>query len=484
MGIGHLMRCLAIAQACKDEGGRAFFISATNLKEVEKRLYKEEMEVLNIPFLPGSSEDAMESTKLASKNLADWIIIDGYQFGANYQRMIKDEGLNLLKIDDFGDADHYFADIVLNQNIMGYEDLYRNKEPYTRILMGPKYILLRREFRKWGKWKKEVPEIARRILLTMGGTDPVNMTLRVLMALQKLNFQEIELTLVLGASEDQYRSLISSIKSFPFPVKIEMNVVNMPEFMAWADMAIISGGTTAWELAFMGIPCLIIPIAENQRYVVEMLQSEGAAINIGWYNEISEDKIRDNVERLISDQNKRSEMSIKGRNLVDGQGVNRILDILKEKIIRLRPAREDDCNLIWKWANYPEVRDLSFSSVPIPLEDHIKWFNSKIKDPNCIIFIATDQKDLPMGVVRFDLEGKEAVISVTLDRNFRGMGYGKRIISIASHKLFEISSIEKINAYVKLNNENSYHAFLKANFKYVGEKITKGQMAHNLIFQK
>jgi len=180
MGSGHVMRCLALAQAWQDGGGDAVFVLATESPNAEARLTAEGFEVVYINAKPGSAEDARLTTKLAHKYGASWVVVDGYHFGGDYQKIIKEAGLNLLFIDDYGHAGYYPADIVLNQNIHADEDLYRNRASYTKLLLRTRYVLLRREFLRWQGYKREIPEIARKMLVTMGGSDPQNVTLKVL----------------------------------------------------------------------------------------------------------------------------------------------------------------------------------------------------------------------------------------------------------------------------------------------------------------
>ncbi|MGB3996558.1 MAG: UDP-2,4-diacetamido-2,4,6-trideoxy-beta-L-altropyranose hydrolase, partial [Acetomicrobium sp.] len=135
MGSGHVMRCLALAQAWQDGGGDVVFVLATESLNAEARLTAEGFEVVYINAKPGSAEDARLTTKLAHKFGASWVVVDGYHFGGDYQKIIKEAGLNLLFIDDYGHADYYPADIVLNQNIHADEDLYRNRASYTKLLL-------------------------------------------------------------------------------------------------------------------------------------------------------------------------------------------------------------------------------------------------------------------------------------------------------------------------------------------------------------
>ena len=116
-------------------------------------------------------------------------------------------------------------------------------------------------------------------------------------------------------------------------------------------------------------------------------------------------------------------------------------------ILTLRHACEDDAKMLWEWANNPEVRVVSFSSKPIPWGEHVQWLKSRLNDPNCIFYIAINSDGIPIGQVRYDIEGNEAVISISIDKKFRGEGYGSILIQLGSQKLFEISNIKEIHGY-------------------------------------
>ena len=144
IGAGHVMRCLALAQALQDDGGSATFVMASGSPGLEARVKLEKIEVQQIAAKPGSTDDAVKTAELAKQIGAAWVVVDGYQFGALYQKTIKASGLRLLFIDDNGHADHYYADLILNQNIHAHEDMYASKERHSKLLLGTRSALLRR----------------------------------------------------------------------------------------------------------------------------------------------------------------------------------------------------------------------------------------------------------------------------------------------------------------------------------------------------
>ena len=464
IGTGHVMRCLALAQACIDAGGKAIFAMATQAPELEIRLKSEGIEIVYLSVHRGSTEDAKKTATLARQFDVSWVVVDGYNFGAEYQKVIKNFGLDFLFIDDYGHADYYYADIVLNQNIYAHEELYSNKESYTQLLLGTSYTLLRREFWQWQGWKRKIPSVANKILVTLGGADSDNVTLKVIQGLQLIEIENLEVIVVVGGSNPHYELLQTAIEQSSFVIHLKTNVTNMPELMAWADVAIAAGGSTSWELAFMGLPSLVLILADNQRETAQKLGEMEVAINLGWHENVSFKKISVEAIGLLELSEVRSKMTKLAKKLVDGQGSHKVLLHVEEKQIKLRQVSKDDCKLLWHWANDPEVRKVSFSSDFIPWDSHVQWFTSKLADSDCIIYIALNNFDEPIGQVRFDIEANQATISISIDANFRNQDYGSKFIRVAVKKIFSASKVKTVNAYIKNENYKSIQSFIKAGF--------------------
>ena len=327
IGTGHVMRCLALAQTWQEQGWQVVFIlaSANKSSALESRLLLNGMKVVYLSVEIGSSEDAQQTTDFAQQFAAQWIVVDGYNFGADYQKTIKCFGMSLLFIDDYGHAEYYYADLVLNQNISVHQDLYINREPYTNLLLGTAYTLLRKEFRQWLQWQRKINFLASKVLISLGGSDPDNVTLKVIQALMMINNGlNLKVIVVVGGSNPHYKKLQSVIESNTESISLQQNVNNMPELMAWAYIAIAAGGSTNWELAFMGLPSIVITIADNQKAIAAELDRQGVIINLGWHQDVTIEQICLVLRELIGDRHKREDMSQKGRKLVDGNGASRV----------------------------------------------------------------------------------------------------------------------------------------------------------------
>jgi RimJ/RimL family protein N-acetyltransferase len=234
--------------------------------------------------------------------------------------------------------------------------------------------------------------------------------------------------------------------------------------MAWADVAISAAGTTCWEMCVLGLPAILIDLVENQRPIALALERRAIAIHIGDSADLTAMEIAGKLEWLLFSTENRAAMSRRARLLVDGRGSGRVLSSVLSRNLRLRQIQEKDCRLLWEWANDPEVRAVSFSPEPIPWDQHLQWFHSKLADPNALLYLVTDLEDAPVGEVRYQLQGTRAVVSICLGPEFRGKGYGNTILKMATEALFRSSQVNKIDAYVKPENEASLRLFTSAGF--------------------
>ncbi len=146
IGVGHVMRCVALAQAWRDSGGRVMFILAPGGAEIDERLLSESFEVSTLSAAAGGAEDAAQTSELCARNGTDWLVLDGYHFSQNYRDRISSAAPNLLLVDDHGAFASYDCNVVLNTNVYASHAMYPDRQPRTHFLLGPTYALLRREF--------------------------------------------------------------------------------------------------------------------------------------------------------------------------------------------------------------------------------------------------------------------------------------------------------------------------------------------------
>jgi UDP-2,4-diacetamido-2,4,6-trideoxy-beta-L-altropyranose hydrolase len=484
MGTGHVMRCIALAQAWQDQNAECMFAAAESTSASGARLRDEKFEFVRITASLGSPEDASQLVRLGIARHASWIVVDGYQFGVEYQRAVKAAGLKLLVIDDTAHVGAYAADLVLDQNAHTDENLYQHKGTDTRLLLGSRYALLRREFKAWREWNREIAPRGRKVLVTIGGSDPDNLTLIAIRALNLVASDQLEATVVVGGSNPYGDQIEAETRNTDGSIRLLKDVFNMPELMADADAAISGAGSTCWEMCFLGLPAIVIDVADNQRPIGQELDRRGIAIHLGSSVDITAEKIADQLKMLLVSQSLRATMSERARNLVDGRGAERVVAAMTAGSLRLRRAQAEDCELLFEWANDPGVRANSFSSDVISWERHREWFDKKITDPNVILYVVMGSNDCPIGQVRYDIDGLRALISISLGAGFRGKGYGGNCLSLALEELFRSTNASLVDAYVKPANESSLRMFLNAGFQRQEDTSFAGQPAVHLILEK
>jgi UDP-2,4-diacetamido-2,4,6-trideoxy-beta-L-altropyranose hydrolase len=486
IGTGHLMRCLALAQAWKDAGNKVAFITNCQSEGLLQRLRGEEFSLYALAGSHPDPKDWNYTKEVLASYPNAWVVLDNYYFDETYQQRVKESGHRLLVIDDMAHLKHYYADIVLNQNLHA-EQLHYSCEPYTRLLLGTRYVLLRREFLAWRGWKREIPEIARHLLVTLGGSDSENHTLKVIQALQKVDVTGLEATVVIGAGNLHTDELEAAVRQSQVPIQLVRDARNMPELMSWADVAISSAGSTVWELLFLGTPTLALILADNQRQIAEEVERQGVARNLGRAENLSVQSLAKQLVLMANDSNLRRKISKNARQLVDGQGAQRVVASIEEGRalgLSLRPVRQKDCRLLWEWANDPVVRENSFNSTPVQWNEHQNWFRQKLADPRCFIYIITGEEGVPLGQVRFDINPDGiAEVDISTDVKERNKGYGSTALKLACQYILGKSNTTKVLAHIKEDNEASIRVFTKAGFANKGLKNFKGHKTIEMVWR-
>ena len=244
-------------------------------KETQKELINQAIkEGIHIQTLVNSmtiEADAQETVAYAKKISTHWVILDGYSFVTEYQQILKNEGIKLLCVDDMAHC-HFVADIVLNQNTTD-TSIY-SKEPYTQLLMGPEYALLRREFRLFES-KKVIRNEIKDIMITMGGSDEKNMTetiLKWLLDLPELNGVRCHIVLgSLNPHKDSIRALLSQ-SNLDGEIYTSLSAKEMLNLMQSVDFAITAAGSTVWEYMKVGVPFVYTRLFENQNITKQVFK--------------------------------------------------------------------------------------------------------------------------------------------------------------------------------------------------------------------
>lgn len=323
IGIGHLMRCLALSEEFNRRGYSCFFVTKIENNELKTKIKKENYLFKINPNL-NIHNDVKELINFSKKKDVNWIITDHYGLKEEYISEIKKKKIKVLSIDDNAQI-HYKSDIVLNQNIDS-ENLNYSSENHTKFLLGPKYAILRDRLliRENKTFNNDVKEI----LLMLGGTDKENMTLKLIKLLETVSNQ-IDIIVIIGPLNPNYNEIFKYVKDKKLKIKVIKSPEHMEKIYLNTDIAISAGGISCYELAYFGIPNLIITIAENQIKTAEGLHNQKVSIYLGTKNHLNKISINKKIYELINNISLRKTMSINGMKLVDGQGKKRIIDFME-----------------------------------------------------------------------------------------------------------------------------------------------------------
>jgi len=486
VGTGHVMRCLTLADELRQKATDIRFICREGpgnlISYIGNRGYK-------IHQLPGEI-DIETDRKLTKEILSkyetklDWLIIDRYDIDISWEHPLGKYAKKFMVIDDLANREHD-CDLLLDQNYNKNENRYNGFVPEDCIqLLGPEYAILRPQFRKARGNLTRRDGGVNRILVFMGGSDPKNVTSKVLRAIHMLERSDIAVDVVIGnlsPYHDEIKILASKIPN----AICHHNVENMAKLMSSADLCIGAGGTATWERCCEGLPTITLILAENQKDISESLAKEGALINLGWYHNVTENNIKEKIEGLIDGPQEMATMSEKSRRLVDGKGVNRVVDTitsivgninmnsllkkgLMSNIINLTKAGITDINDIFEWRNHPDIRKNFFNQELLSWDEHEKWFMAKLKDPDAAVYMAYYRKE-KIGTIRFESENSVIKTSVILNPLFLSKGLGSHVIKLGVKRfIMEKKSDMQIIAEIKKDNIASIKAFQKADFKKSG----------------
>ena len=327
MGLGHISRMATLAAAARASGIEVLFAVHASCKLAAESLGSRGFAVATISALAGSEADAAETSRLAAASSAEIALVDGYQFGEAYFRVLGRGRLFLGYVDDLF-APTGGCDLVLNTNVYAEPGPYRAPAGRT-LLLGPRYALLAASF--VAARRPPRAGAAARLLVTFGGSDLGRQTEKVLASLAEVDPARgpLDVQVVLGAATDhasEVRALTAGCR--PHRVTVVHAATDMAARMSWADLAITAGGTTCLELSCIGIPSLVIAVADNQRRVAEGFGRLGLMRSLGWYEQVSVAQIAAELTALREDPEARVRMVRAQHEAVDGRGAPRVVEAI------------------------------------------------------------------------------------------------------------------------------------------------------------
>ena len=355
MGSGHVMRCLTLADALAAQGASCHFISRAHpgnlLELIRQRGYavtvfpvelppplanmlvasKRPEEPVHAPSLGCDWQtDAEQTHAILTKLQPDWLVVDHYALGQLWETALRPHYQQLMVIDDLADR-HHQCDLLLDQNLGRQPKDYANLVPaQCKVLAGPQYALLRPEFaalRAYSLQRRQQP-VLKQVLITMGGVDQSNATGQVLQTLKGCTLpQDCRITVVMGQQAPWIERIRTQAKNMPWPTEVLVNITDMAQRMADSDLAIGAAGSTSWERCCLGLPALVVVLADNQWPGATALQVAQAAGLIGDVSRVAAQLPLAFQE--LSQADRMLLMSSAGSAMTDGQGVGKVLQAMK-----------------------------------------------------------------------------------------------------------------------------------------------------------
>lgn len=343
VGMGHIMRCLSLANAFRRDGHKVYFFSKAD--EGIEIIQNEKFDVDSLPsvaqntegFFYGSPAELITEAEAVVSRLysqqIDVLIVDTYNVTNEYFQLLKPHVKKLAYIDDINKFS-YAVDIIVNGNITGKYLGYRQYDGQPLVLLGPSYNMIRNEFQSLPvrNMRKQVAEI----MITTGGADPYNLTDKLLaILLHNEQLKVLRMNVLVGSGFTNIEHLINISQKHDNVVLYANSAVaanlpaitysNISDIMLRSDLAISAGGSTLYEFAACGTPVLVFVLADNQEFIVQKMDELGYIQSLGWYNQLDDSQVVSALLNLMSNLEKRQEMSCKGQRLVDGRGTERIV---------------------------------------------------------------------------------------------------------------------------------------------------------------
>jgi len=352
IGTGHVVRCLTLADALRDRGGaNCRFVSRACDGHLIDRVRARGYDVLPLaePDVPTCRSNVVERARPAhaawlatdfdtdGRQTAeaigiapiDWLVVDHYALDASWESRLRARCRHLMVIDDLADRPHD-CDLLLDQNLGRTVEDYAALVPQgCEVLAGPRYALLRPEFaelRERALSRREAPNLGQ-LLITMGGVDKDDVTSRVLRALRSVALpSDCRLIVVMGPSAPWLDTVRAVAHTLPWPTEVLVDVSDMARLMAEADLAIGAAGSTSWERCCLGLPSLLVVLADNQIRIADALEAFGAS----WTMRV--DTLADDLRNFFSEGEAIS-LSLAGaaraaRSVTEGDGASRVSQIM------------------------------------------------------------------------------------------------------------------------------------------------------------
>lgn len=352
MGTGHVMRCLTLADALKNQGADCYFICREHPGNLIGLITQRGHQVKALPYMDLSQQDKLNNNMIELAHASwlgttqkedaslcmhivdvlqpDWLIIDHYALDMRWEQLLRPYCKHLMVIDDLADRQHD-CDLLLDQTLgRNLKDYVPRVPTYCEILCGAEYALLRPEFSQWRDYSLKRRENGQleHLLINLGGVDKDNITTQILIALKQCALpSELKITVVMGGTAPWIKEVCQHAIDMPWITDVVVGVNNMAELMAKSDLAIGAAGSTSWERCCLGLPSIMVVLADNQNLIAKDLHNWGAAISI------QQKEIEHNLPLILNQlsTSQLKHMQCKALQVTEGLGVKILLSYINSE---------------------------------------------------------------------------------------------------------------------------------------------------------
>jgi spore coat polysaccharide biosynthesis predicted glycosyltransferase SpsG len=364
IGTGHVMRCLTLAEEIRSRECQVSFICRAHPGHMADMIARQGFQVSLLPepahaFQASADQkdyaawlgvpqedDAKQTIDALGFETPDWLIVDHYGLDCTWEKELRPYARNIMVIDDLANRLHD-CDLLLNQNF-SLEEICNGKtnkdskegsqgqglvpgnSRYTglvpdncRLLLGPRYALLHPDYSQYRQTMKPRTGQIKRVLVFMGGSDNANLTGMALEALSEQALAHLEADVVIGANNPLKDKIVKQVENRA-NTHLHTSRPHLADLMAEADLAVGAGGVTTWERMCLGLPSIVVSLAENQKSACEGLSKVDLIHYLGFWSDVTASDIANKVISLVNDHYNLCSQTIFSNQLVDGLGVKRI----------------------------------------------------------------------------------------------------------------------------------------------------------------
>lgn len=455
IGSGHIYRCLTLADSLKNNGWDCAFACTQET-------------LTTVPALKNKGYDILPTDSVGP---CDLLVIDHYGLDKTYEEGARRWARRIAVIDDLADRRHD-CDVLLDMTYGRNPNDYVGLVPEScTVLCGAHYALLRPQFPQnpmRSLERRKSLNTPPRLLLSLGSTNLQDVTGAVLKALAAYQNQKLAIDVVMGSGAFAYEAVKTLTQTMKLhEVTLHTDTPDMAELMTKADLAIGAGGTTSWERCCLGLPTLLIEIADNQAMIADQLDKAGAVINLGSIQNFNPASLNRALNDLLNTPETLYRMSAAASNICDGRGADRVMPHLladkttkSENAVRLRWLETRDQDILLQWQSEPETRRFARTPAPPIPQEHASWMKRKLEDTESYPYIILSNRS-EAGHIRLDNRGDFFEVSILIAPIY----YGRGIALAALELLHDLHQDKVIRAEVLPQNEASQALFQKAGYK-------------------